>query len=92
MEGSIQVIGAKIESQALMNISLTRDTGLALLALELLNSDQVEALATIGLEKGFDSRLLRRLAGGASPPDPDLRECFRYAVRRALRQASRLWR
>ena len=56
MEGSIQVIGAKIESQALMNISLTRDTGLALLALELLNSDQVEALATIGLEKGFDSR------------------------------------
>jgi hypothetical protein len=54
--------------------SWTLPTGLALLALDLLSADNVEALATVALEDGFDGARLRRLAGGPSFEQPAVDE------------------
>jgi hypothetical protein len=57
-----------------MNLAITLETGLSLLALKLLRSDQVDALATLALGQGLDSPRLRQLAGGSSPDDLDPRD------------------
>jgi hypothetical protein len=54
----------------IFQLALTWDTGLALLALGLLQSDRIKELATAGLANGFDSPMLRQLAGGATGSDP----------------------
>jgi hypothetical protein len=55
---------------SLAQLALTWDTGLALVALGLLQRDRIEDLATAGLAEGFDSPIMRQLAGGATASDP----------------------
>jgi hypothetical protein len=57
-----------------MNSSWSLPAGLALLALDLLPTDMVEALATMALQDGFDHPRLRQLAGGSSLGRPALDE------------------
>jgi hypothetical protein len=57
----------------MLDVPLTWKSGLALLALNLLDRDGVEAVATAGLEQGFDSPLLRQLAGGSTSHGTDPR-------------------
>jgi hypothetical protein len=55
------------------DVPLTWKSGLALLALNMLDREAVEAVATAGLEQGLDSPSLRQLAGGSTGHGADPR-------------------